>query len=309
MRPATVAVPPEDATAVRVPPDYRLRPGDFLEFSFYRSYESVPDAYLLDVGDRIDILVEDHPDLSGEVVVRPDGRISLARLGEVVARGVTPEALQSDLQARYAKAFPNAFVSVSVGAPQVKLNEFFETLMKSAAGSARSLMVRPDGKVSLPLLGEQAVIDRTVGEVQAEIASRYRQIFRYIDVSLNVQSSAWQRIAVLGEVVRPGLYALAGPTHLMQAVALAGGFLPTAKPNSVLVVRRISDQTLSATRFDLHGLMRDGRVDFDPLLEPQDVVYVPMTTIANVNKFVDQYIRKLLPFNLGVGVFVDVGNN
>lgn len=290
-----------------LPSDYRLSPGDVIEVSYYRTYDNTTGEYLLDVGDGLSIMIEDHPELSREdVVIRPDGRISLARVGEVMARGVSPQELSQRLEKAYADAILSPRLTVFVTRPRAKLDEFFQTLLSGPSGASRTLVVRPDGKLSLPFVGEVTVAEQAVAELQQQLNEEFRKIFRYIDVSVNVQSSARERITVIGEVKNPGLYSLVGPMRTVQAVAMAGGYLTTAKLDSVIVLRHHADRTVSGMKVKLDEVVKTGDYSRDLLLQPRDIVYLPMSRIANVNKFVEQYVRGLLPFNVGLGFFLDV---
>ena len=319
--PATAAPdPPPDAPPVVVAPEatlapgpnpaaraiYRMSPGDQIEISYYRRYDRDSQAYALDVGDVITLQVEDHPELSAETVVRPDGMISAPLLGDVPAGGITPEALRAALKSGYATRIPQPVVTIFVKGAQAKLNEFFLTLMSGDDGATRTLVVRPDGRVSLPLLGEVTMAGHTVEEMQVEISNRYRDIFRYMEVSINVTSSYERRVTVLGEVARPGMFPLSGSLTIPQALALAGGLLESAQPKNVYVVRRNPDDSYIGLRVNLQPREPQEGMGAGIELLPRDIVVVPKSGIAKVDKWVDQYIRKVLPFNIGAGVFYTI---
>jgi polysaccharide biosynthesis/export protein len=285
---------------------YRMSPGDQIEISFYRRYDLGSDPYALDVGDVVSIQVEDHPELSIDTVVRPDGMLTAPLLGDLKAGGVTPDALRAALRTGYTSRVPAPVITVFVKSAQAKLNEFFTTLMSNDEGATRKLAVRPDGLISLPLLGEVMLAGRTVGEMQTELATRYRAIFRYIDISINVASSYEHRITVLGEVAHPGIFPLAGSLSLPQALALAGGYLETAQPKAVYVIRRNPDSSYVGFKIDANPKKPVTGMGAGIVLLPRDIIVVPKSGIASVDKWVDQYIRKVLPFNIGAGVFYTI---
>jgi protein involved in polysaccharide export with SLBB domain len=307
--PAQIVPAPAAPAAPEVVPPYQIGPGDLIEISFYRKYDVVAGGYVLDVGDVLSIVVEDHPELSADTVVRPDGMISAPLLGDVHAGGLSTESLRATLRTMYAGRVPGPIVTVFVKAAQAKLNEFFTTMMSSIGGATRSLTVRPDGNLSLPLLGEVAVSGRPVAELQASLSERYQAIFRYIDISINVVSSLHQRIAVLGEVAKPGVFPVNGGLSLPQALAMAGGFLETAQPKNVIVIRQNPDETYTGMKYDMKEMVEQGGTGLNINLHPRDIIVVPKTRIARVDKWVDQYIRKVLPFNIGAGVFYTINGN
>ena len=109
-----------------------------------------------------------------------------------------------------------------------------------------------------------------------------------------------RRVYVGGEVGRPGFVAIQDGMTPLQAVLAAGGFKDTAQKSSVLYVARASDGGYRASRVDLEDVVRNGTPETVRLVG-NDVVYVPASRIANVNTFVDQYIRKVLPVESRAG--------
>jgi len=162
-----------------------------------------------------------------------------------------------------------------------------------------TLPVRPDGFISLPLVHELAVAGRTVEEVREALVERCSEELAEPEIAVIVRSFSGYLVHVGGEVEKPGVLQLTGPRTVLQAVFEAGGFLPTASPADVLVVRLLPDGSHELVAADLEGVLKgaNGRGNFN--LRPYDVVFVPTTTIADVNKWVDQYIRRNIPVSIG----------
>ncbi len=152
--------------------------------------------------------------------------------------------------------------------------------------------VRPDGKISLQLIDEVMAAGLTPMQLSAKIKSASRELKRP-DIAVIVRSLARQ-VYVDGEVGNPGMLSLEGPTTLMQSIASAGGFTDRSKLAEVIVIRRRSNKTVVVVA-NLNDVIngKDTRQDINLL--PSDIVYVPRTPIANVNIWVDQYIRKNIP--------------
>ncbi|HEX6813110.1 MAG TPA: polysaccharide biosynthesis/export family protein [Planctomycetota bacterium] len=155
-------------------------------------------------------------------------------------------------------------------------------------------VVRPDGKVSLPLVGDVDVAGRTSEAVRVDLLERYAG--RLVNPEINVIVRTWpnRRVWVNGEVKQPGVYEMTGKLSVLEAVMLAGG--PDYREgdvSSVVVIRREGNQS--------HGYM----VDLAPVLageasppfdlRPLDVVFVPRTGVAEVNQWVRQYISNMMP--------------
>ncbi len=169
-------------------------------------------------------------------------------------------------------------------------------------------IVRADGRVSLPLLGELPVAGKGLRELADQVQQALSQRVRRPEVVINVQGSLpSQRVFVGGEVTKPGVQPLAGSLTTLQAVLAADGLKDTAQPSEVTVLRTAPDGSRQVFRIDLKGLMegKDGAQDI--ALAPYDVVIVPRSGIANVGLWVDQYIRRVLPISLGFSYSVGNG--
>ena len=89
---------------------------------------------------------------------------------------------------------------------------------------SRSVPVRADGKISLPLIGELQAGGQTPRQLQQEIAKRLQSYISEPEVTVIVTESKSQKVNILGMVARPGAYLLTGSTTVLDAVAMAGGF-------------------------------------------------------------------------------------
>ena len=162
-----------------------------------------PDAYVIGVGDLLEISVWKNPDLSATVPVRPDGRISVPLLGDVQAAGMTPLALKATLTQGYKEYVTAPGVSVVV----------------------------------------------------KEIHSR--------------------KIFVTGEVAHPGAYDLQPHTKLMQALSLAGGLTPYARGKVVLLRDGHDGKTDKRFEYRLDSIVSGKRPENNVLLLPGDTLVVP----------------------------------
>ena len=162
-------------------------------------------------------------------------------------------------------------------------------------------VVRSDGRVSLPLAGDLAVDGLSLPELTQFVQQQLAGQVRRPQVIINVSGTGSQRVFIGGEVLKPGVQPLLGPLSVLQAVMAAEGLRDTAAPSEVLVLRRNGPvgSASEVVKVDVAGLMA-GREDArDLLLMPYDVVVVPRSGIAKVNVWVDQYLRRTLPFNMG----------
>jgi polysaccharide export outer membrane protein len=134
---------------------------------------------------------------------------------------------------------------------------------------SRTVPVRPDGKISLPLVGELEAAGRTPEEVRLDVASRLRA---YVQepaiVSVIVREVNSARFFVVGEVGRPGAYPLRGEVGVLQGLALAGGPGEFSSRKTIVLVRAASGRVTTLELSDLES----GRVR--PQLHPGDTVVV-----------------------------------
>ena len=155
--------------------------------------------------------------------------------------------------------------------------------------------VRPDGKLTAPGFGDVEALGRRPEEVAADIEAYYSQLLRDPQTTLNVLTFGERRAYLFGMVQRPGPVDLQQRMTLTQAVATVGSFDENASLETVVLLRRKSERAAAAYRLDLRPVVDGKSLAADVILQPDDVVYVPSTFIANMEKFVDQVFRGLVP--------------
>jgi len=169
-----------------------------------------------------------------------------------------------------------------------------EIVVFSAPELNRTVTVAPDGRIAMPLVGAVRAADLTAEELHDALIVAYSTQLRQPELSVVPRTYASRQVFVGGEVARPGIYEMPANIDAYQAVALAGGFLSTARRSDVLVLSRASGAT-EVSEVDLSPrAMRAGFPGAEPL-QRYDVVYVPRSRISQVNLFMQQYVRDALP--------------
>jgi polysaccharide biosynthesis/export protein len=140
---------------------------------------------------------------------------------------------------------------------------------------SRTVPVRPDGKVSVPLIGEIQAKGLTPKQLQANIAEALRSYLANPEVSVIVQEVHSQKFNVLGEVARPGSYPLATPTTVLDALAVAGGFRDFAKVTKIFVLRVRLDGSRERIPFNYKEVVKGARFEQNVELQPYDTIIVP----------------------------------
>ena len=161
----------------------------------------------------------------------------------------------------------------------------------------QEVIIRPDGRISLQLLDDVAAVGLTPMELDRTVTDRYRTELRNPEITVIVKRLA-AKVYVGGEVRQPRFVAHTGSLTVLQAVFEAGGFMDTAEPASVILLRRLNDDKGIAAKLDLKKVINAEAEDI--ALMPSDIIFIPKSTIAEVNLFVEQYITKLIPIPFNV---------
>ncbi len=140
---------------------------------------------------------------------------------------------------------------------------------------SRSVPVRSDGKISLPLVGELTAGGQTPLQLEQEITKRLQNYISEPEVTVIVQDSKSQRINILGMVVRPGSYLLTGSATVLDAIAMAGGFKDFARQKSIYVLRANADGTQKRIAFNYKEVIKGNNPEQNVRLLPRDTVVVP----------------------------------
>jgi polysaccharide biosynthesis/export protein len=158
-----------------------------------------------------------------------------------------------------------------------------------------SLPVRPDGKISLRLIGDVQAAGLEPSALATELRQRYARDLRDPEITVIVKTFSAQQIFVDGEVERPGQLELPPGLTVWQAVIKAGGFKNTATRESVILIRRGDHDQPIPYRINLKPDYLE-QTSAAMQLQPYDVVFVPKTWIAEADKFTQQYVQDLLLF-------------
>jgi len=148
------------------------------------------------------------------------------------------------------------------------------TVWKNDALS-RTLPVRPDGKVSLPLLHDVQAAGLTAMQLRDKLASAFGEFMPNPEVSVTVMDVRSYRVSVLGEVQKPGVLQLKADTTVLEAIALAGGFRDFASPGKITILRKDSNGATQKIRFNYNRVVKDNRSEDNVTLKSGDVVVVP----------------------------------
>jgi polysaccharide export outer membrane protein len=294
-------------------PEYRLREDDLVGVYFRRARNELSRPYELQVGDRIRVesltagrgtpaiganqteMPEDV--INRELVIQPDGTITLPLLGQVKAARMTVPQLRDELEKLYSKYYRTPAITVTPIQVNTRLEDLLNTVDSRAGvlgGLQVQTLVTPSGHIQLPAVGSVFVQGLTLDEARQEIDARYDAVVPDIQVTLDLVQRARRYVYVVGEVGQPGRYELEAPTTAMQAIALAGGWNVGANLRQVVVFRRGPDWRLMATMVDLRGALYGRRpVPADDIwLNDSDIVLVPKTPVQVADELIEQLLTR-----------------
>lgn len=140
---------------------------------------------------------------------------------------------------------------------------------------SRSVTVRPDGKITLPLLGEFEADGMTPKKLEAAILQKLQTLVTNPEVSVIVQDIRSQRFNVVGEVNKPGTFGLSSPMTVLDAIALAGGFKDFARPKKMYILRKFRDGSTVRISVNYNKIIKGEGPDQNIKLQTRDTLVVP----------------------------------
>src|SRR5436190_15111837 len=140
---------------------------------------------------------------------------------------------------------------------------------------SRTLPVRPDGKISLPLIGDLLASGRTTSQLQGEIKQQLRTYFTSPEVTVLVQEAKSHKFNIVGEVTKPGSYVMSNSMTVLDAIAVAGGLKDFAKSSKIYVLRVSADGSHVRLPFNYKKVIKGGDLKDNVELVPRDTIVVP----------------------------------
>ena len=137
----------------------------------------------------------------------------------------------------------------------------------------RTVIIRPDGKITSPLVGDIQAAGRTAKQLTADLTTALSRFVKEPVVTVTVEEINNFRIYVLGEVEKQGALVLHRPTRLLEAIALSGGLSQYANRSDVVLIRYDDDKE-SRTRIDYRKIVSGQKSELNIFLRPGDTIIV-----------------------------------
>lgn len=140
---------------------------------------------------------------------------------------------------------------------------------------SKSIPVRSDGRISMPLLGDVQAAGLTPLKLEQDIATKLQPYIAVPEVAVIVEQINSQKFNILGRVMRPGTYPLTNSATILDAIALAGGCRDFAKQGSIYILRRNPDGSETRIPFNYKAVIKGKKVAQNIRLQPHDTIVVP----------------------------------
>jgi polysaccharide biosynthesis/export protein len=137
------------------------------------------------------------------------------------------------------------------------------------------LTVRTDGRISLPLVGDIEVADRSISTLTSFLSQEFSKVITSPAVSVTLVENRSKRYYLVGQIQHPGEFPIDHPISVLQAIARGGGFLEWAKRDRIAIVRRVGGQEKRIT-FDYDAFVRGRSAEqSNVMISPGDTIIVP----------------------------------
>jgi Periplasmic protein involved in polysaccharide export len=226
-------------------------------------------------------------------------------VGDIVAEGMTLSELDNAVTKKLTEFIKSPEVSIIMkqfgisGTGSGGANRGISSFVKVYDLSLDNVKVRPDGKISFPLVGDTLVEGLTLDELRVFLSSKIARYVHNIDVYVQVNEFGGKKVIVLGEVSTPGTYKTTGPVSVLEAISLAGGYTRDAILRNVFVVRGDLNNP-EVIRLNLSKAVTGKDFAENIPIKAGDVVYVPRSLISDISYVVSLILQPLSSSSAGV---------
>jgi polysaccharide export outer membrane protein len=168
----------------------------------------------------------------------------------------------------------SAAASTSGDSYKIQPGDVLEVSVWNEEGLIRTVLVRPDGGMSFPLVGDLQAAEESVEDLGVTITERLSKYIPDPVVTVSMQQLSGNKIYVVGKVARPGEYVANSYVDVVQAIAMAGGMTPFAAVNKIQIVRR-DGENLEAYPFRFSDIEKGENLEQNIVLQSGDIVIVP----------------------------------
>ena len=198
--------------------------------------------------------------------------------------------------------------ATDIGAAEVTLDKYMIDIGDSLEISVwqvdelkKTVVVRPDGKISFPLIGDVQASGNTINDLSTEIAVKLRTYIKNPQVTVIVTTFGGKKVIVLGDISSAGVIRFSEPVRILEILALSGGYSESAGLKSVLIIRGDLKTQTKVIVVNIVNILK-GQLNENVYVQKNDIIYVPKSFIGNVAYF----LRQIAPLISAAQTFYQV---
>ncbi len=254
---------------------YKLGPGDMLEVIYQLKAVKRDEEYKLNLMDEIQVSFFYTPKMDRRVVVKTDGKINLPLIGDIEVYEQTAKQVEEVLVKKYSSVLKDPVIEVSIVKSNWAIEELKRAITTAPRGQSRLEPIRPDGYISLPLIGDALVAGLTVPQASERIRDQYISVgVRDIDVTVVLLEAKSPVVYVFGEVLRPGSIVVMEHDDLWRTIGMAGGFTAEADKRHV-IVSKVTEEGEARLVLDFDKWKSTLDSGHNTEIVRGDIIYVP----------------------------------
>ena len=179
----------------------------------------------------------------------------------------------------------------------IDMGDILEISVWQVEDLQRDVVVRPDGKISFPLIGDVQASGKTIEQLREEIVDKIKLYIKVPQVSINILEFGGKKAVVVGDVEDEGVIRFNTPTTVLEAIALAGGFDKLkANMDRIYVIRDVRSERPLVIMVNANDVLKGGYLQENVLVRSGDIVYATRAMSADFNQFMDNVFGKVVAY-------------
>lgn len=202
----------------------------------------------------------------------PDSQPASNQTGSAITQGSQPLRADASRAPDLRSGLPSPSISKAY---KIGIDDVLSVNVWHEPDLSRNITVRPDGKISLPLVGEIQAAGKTAPQLEAELRAELAQFVKDPELTVIVAEIRSLRVNIIGQVIRPGTFAITQQMGVLDIIAEAGGLKEFAKKKQIYVLRETSAGVRVRLNYNYRAVLGGKDNAQDILLQANDTVVVP----------------------------------
>ena len=178
----------------------------------------------------------------------------------------------------------------------VEVDDVLEISVWQIEDLHREVVVRPDGKISFPLIGDVDAQGRTIEELRQDLVDKIKLYIKVPQVSVNIKEFGGKRAVLLGEVNSPGVIRFTSPIKISEAIALSAGFTGDANKGAVFIIRYLDTEEPAVIVADVNKIFFQGALSENIRVKQDDIIYVQTSMLSSFRDFMNNTFGPLVGY-------------